>query len=343
MIALDAFFRFSGLGVLFLLAALTVIHFPKWRSAPYLILTCISLSAVFIGYSPKVFRPSGTLFYIVRLIDVPYLVFTWLFALSLFNSNFTLRPLHIIIGILFCMPMVWVRFEEFGWGLKNPPLIGPVISVLSIALITHLCITTLKGRKDDLLNKRRASRIYFVAIIAFVTVVSAVIEPLIQSGSEWRLTSKVIVIWPAIIWGFIWMTSFNQKAVTFADCIREQNSLNERDEQLRDKLVYEMKEGLAFKDPNLNIVALATKIGVTQHRLRSLINQNLGYKNFSKFVNAYRIEDVKIALTDRKMEHIPILTIALDSGFNSLSSFNRVFKNSESITPTEYRDQNRAP
>ena len=342
MQTIDAFFRFSGIGVLLLLAALTVIHFPKWKSAPYLVLTCLSLCALFIGYSPEAFRPSGTLFYIVRLIDVPHLVFTWLFALSLFNSNFTLKPFHILIGILFSVPMIWVRFVEFGWVLEDPPLIGPIISLLSIALITHLCVTTLKGRKDDLLNKRRASRIYFVAIIAFVAVISAISEPLIPSASEWRQTSKILAIWPAIIWGFIWMVSFDQKAVTFAEDIREQNNLSEQDKQLRDKLFYGMKEEHAFKDPNLSIVTLASKIGVTQHRLRSLINKNLGYKNFSEFVNAYRIEDVKSVLSDRKKDHIPILTIALDSGFNSLSSFNRVFKSSESITPTEYRNQNRA-
>ena len=308
-----------------------------------MILACISLIALFIGYSPEVFRPSGTLFVVVRLLDIPELVFVWLFALSLFNSNFTLKPFHIMIGIFYCLPIIWVRFEEFGWGLKNPPLIGPVISLLSIALITHLCLTTLKGRKDDLLNKRRASRIYFVGVIAFVTAVAAISEPLIPSTSEWRQTSKVLAIWPAIIWGFIWMMSFDQKAVTFEEDIREKNSLSERDKQLRDKLIYGMKEGLAFKDPNLSIVTLASNIGVTQHRLRSLINQNLGYKNFSEFVNAYRIEEVKRVLTDIEKEHVPILTIALDSGFNSLSSFNRAFKNSECITPTEYRNQNRTP
>jgi AraC-like DNA-binding protein len=341
MIGLDAFFRFSGVGVLLLLAALTMMHFRKWRSAPYLILTCISLCAMFIGYSPETFQPSGTLYVVVRLLDIPHLVFVWLFALSLFSSDFTLKPFHILIGILYCVPILWVRFDEFGWGLEDPPLIGPVISFMSIALITHLCATTLKGRKDDLLHKRRASRIYFVAIITFVTAVAAISEPLIPNTSEWRQTSKVLAIWPAIIWGFVWMISFDQKAVTFEEDIQENNTLSERDKPLRDKLFYEMKEGLAFKDPSLSIVTLASKLGVTQHRLRTLINQNLGYKNFSEFVNAYRIEDVKSVLTDREKEHLPILTIALDGGFNSLSSFNRAFKNSESMTPSEYRNRNR--
>ncbi len=339
MITVDAFFRFSGIGILLLLVTLTVIHVPKWRSAPYLILACISLIAMFIGYSPKVFQPFGTMNVVVRLLDVPHLVFIWLFTLSLFNSNFTLKPFHILTGILYCAPILWVRFEQFGWVLNSPTLIGPVVSMLSIALITHLCVTTLKGRKDDLLVKRRASRIYFVAIIAFVTIVSAISEPLIPSTSGWRQTVKVLAIWPAIIWGFIWMISFDKQAVTFADDIAEKENLSEQDKQLKEKLVSAMKDGLAFKDPKLSIVTLASKIGVTQHRLRSLINQNLGYKNFSEFVNAYRIGEVKNVLTDRTKDHIPILRIALDSGFKSLSSFNRVFKNSENVTPTEYRNQ----
>lgn len=116
------------------------------------------------------------------------------------------------------------------------------------------------------------------------------------------------------------------------------DSLSARDEELKSKLETEMRAGLAFKDPDLNIVTLASRLVVTQHRLRSLINQTLGYKNFSAFVNAYRIDDVKAALADPKNAHLPILTLALDCGFNSLSSFNRIFKLSENMTPTEYRN-----
>ncbi|MEL6868445.1 MAG: helix-turn-helix domain-containing protein [Pseudomonadota bacterium] len=340
MTTLDAFFRFSGIGVLLLLASLTVMHFPKWRSAPYLVLTCISVSALFIGYAPKIFQPSGALYFVVRLLDVPHLVFVWLFALSLFTTNFRLRPLHILLGVLYCLPILWVRLDEFGWSAADPPFIGAAVSLSSIGLITHLCVTTLKGRTDDLLHKRRASRVYFVAMIALVTVVSAVSEPLIPISSEWRQTSKVLAIWPAIIWGFIWMTTFDRKAVTFMDDVSETKSLSEQDKQLREKLVHEMKECLAFRDPDLSIVSLASKIGVTQHRLRSLINKTLGHKNFSEFVNAYRIADVKTVLADRKKVHVPILTISMDSGFKSLSSFNRAFKKAEGITPTEYRTQN---
>lgn len=338
MLILDAFFRFSGIGLLMMLALLTALNFPKWKSAPYLILTCISVSAVFLGFAPDGIQTSGAFYRILRLADVPHLVFLWLFALSLFQTNFSLRPFYTLIGLLYCAPLVWVRFEEFGWISGNPPGIELFISLLSLALMVHLCVTTLRSRKDDLVDKRRASRVYFVIIITIVTVISAVSEPLIPYHSDWKQTSKVLAIWPAIVWGFIWMTTFNKRAVTFASNDNLADTLSVRDKALKEKLETEMHTGLAFKDPDLNIVTLASRLGVTQHRLRSLINRTLGYKNFSAFVNAYRIDDVKVALTDPKNAHLPILTLALDCGFNSLSSFNRIFKLSENMTPTEYRN-----
>ncbi|MFK7843515.1 MAG: helix-turn-helix domain-containing protein [Sphingorhabdus sp.] len=338
MFLLDAFFRFSGIGLLLMLAIITLSNFRKWESAGYLILACISVSALFLGYSPSVMQPSGILYIVARLLDIPHLVFIWLFALSLFETNFTLKWTHILVGSIYCIPLIWVRFEEFGWVANNPNMIGYVISFMSLVLMIHLCMTTLRGRKDDLLDKRRASRIYCVVVIVFVALVAAISEPLIPSSSEWRQTTKVLTIWPAIIWGFIWMTSFDGKAVTFANNSGEKNVLNEQDAQLREKLTHEMEAGLAFKEPSLSISKLASKLGVTQHRLRSLINQNLGHKNFCDFVNTYRIFEVKNALTDPKKEHLPILTLALDSGFKSLSTFNRTFKKSENLTPTEYRN-----
>jgi len=338
MLILDAFFRFSGIALLMMLALLVVINFPKWKSAPYLIGACISVSALFLGFTPSELELSGPLYMLIRLLDIPHLVFIWLFALSLFQPSFSLRPLHIVIGLLYCAPLIWVRFEEFGWVPSNPPGIGPLISILSLALMVHLCMTTLKGRKDDLVDKRRASRIYFIIVIVFVTFAAAISDPLLPIISPLRQTAKVLTIWPAIIWGFIWMVSFNKRAVTFAFDDNLTDTLSARDKELKEKLQTEMLAGLAFKDPDLNIVTLASRLGVTQHRLRSLINQTLGYKNFSAFVNAYRIDDMKVALSNPKKAHLPILTLALDCGFNSLSSFNRIFKLSENMTPTEYRN-----
>ena len=82
---------------------------------------------------------------------------------------------------------------------------------------------------------------------------------------------------------------------------------------------------------------LATRLGVPEYRLRQLINEGLGHRNFNAFLNRYRIEETRAALADPAQKEVPVLTIAMDAGFQSLGPFNRAFKATTGVTPTEYR------
>ena len=95
----------------------------------------------------------------------------------------------------------------------------------------------------------------------------------------------------------------------------------------------------AYRQDGLTIGKLAEQLDLPEYRLRRLINQALGHRNFNSFVNRYRIADVKAALADPGQAEVPVLTIALDAGFSSLGPFNRAFKTETGLTPTEYRRQ----
>ena len=82
---------------------------------------------------------------------------------------------------------------------------------------------------------------------------------------------------------------------------------------------------------------LAERLDYPEHQLRRLINGHMGYRNFSAFLNSYRIEDAKRQLADPGFARTPVLTIALDLGYGSLGPFNRAFKAQTGMTPTEYR------
>ena len=96
----------------------------------------------------------------------------------------------------------------------------------------------------------------------------------------------------------------------------------------------------AYRQDGLTIADLARKLGLPEYRLRRLINQGLGHRNFNSFVNGYRIAEIKAALADPAQVEVPVLTLALDAGFNSLGPFNRAFKAATGLTPSEYRRQN---
>jgi AraC-like DNA-binding protein len=84
-------------------------------------------------------------------------------------------------------------------------------------------------------------------------------------------------------------------------------------------------------------------MNIPEYRLRRLINQELGHRNFVDFVNRYRLAETKAALIDPAQEAVPILTIALDAGFQSIGPFNRAFKAHTGMTPSEYRRDHLRP
>ncbi len=71
--------------------------------------------------------------------------------------------------------------------------------------------------------------------------------------------------------------------------------------------------------------------------MRRTINEQLGHRNFTSFLNGYRLAEVKSALADPAQKEVPIITIALDAGFGSLGPFNRAFREAEGMTPSTYR------
>ena len=339
MLLLDALFRFSGLGLLILIAAINIRDNRRWRSRPYLTLSCISVGAIFVGYTVEPFRPPEALYYLVRILDVPHLVMVWLFALSLYRKEFRLTFFHWGVGIIYSAPILYVRLHGFGLDVPMSHWLIPFISVTSVILVGHLAYATLKERQDDLLYGRRKSRLYFVLVIVFVSVIAAVSDPFLSTGN-WvkNQTFMVWSIWPAIAVGALWLLKASDNATNLIERADVTDRVSGRDEDLVRKLVKAMVDEEKYRSFDLSIQNLAVDLGVTQHRLRSVINQVLGHQNFSSYVNEYRIAAVKDVLSDPQQRHVPIQTIAMDCGFKSMSPFNRAFRISEGVTPSAYRD-----
>ncbi|SEB47305.1 AraC-type DNA-binding protein [Tenacibaculum sp. MAR_2009_124] len=89
-----------------------------------------------------------------------------------------------------------------------------------------------------------------------------------------------------------------------------------------------------FLNPNLSLAELSNLIQKTPQKTSEIINQN-AKQNFNDFVNSFRILKAKDLLVKHK--NLTISSIAFDSGFNSLSSFNAAFKKNLGTTPSAYR------
>ncbi len=106
--------------------------------------------------------------------------------------------------------------------------------------------------------------------------------------------------------------------------------------EMVDKLRTYMEEEKPYLDSQLNLESLASALSMTKHDLSQIINDQF-QTNFFGFVNDYRVAAFKENLKDKKYEHYTLLGIAMETGFNSKSSFNSIFKKAEGMTPSEYK------
>jgi AraC-like DNA-binding protein len=92
-----------------------------------------------------------------------------------------------------------------------------------------------------------------------------------------------------------------------------------------------------YRREGLTIGALARILGTQEYLLRRVINRHLGYRNFNDFLHSYRIPEACVRLRSPADARRPVLSIALDLGYNSIGPFNRAFKARIGMTPTEFR------
>ncbi len=97
------------------------------------------------------------------------------------------------------------------------------------------------------------------------------------------------------------------------------------------------KERLFLKN-DLKIGDVGQKIHLPAYYVSQVINERLG-KNFFDFINEYRVKEVQVRLSDRNNDHLTILAIGYDSGFNSKTAFYSAFKRVTGVTPMDFKKQ----
>ena len=115
--------------------------------------------------------------------------------------------------------------------------------------------------------------------------------------------------------------------------IRRAAELTPEELALADKIRDLMTLDKLYQEPSFSRGDLARELNVSENVLSRVINSAFT-KSFRKLLNDHRVEEAKLLLRDSDMQ---VTQIAFDVGFNSLASFNRVFKENTSQAPTEYR------
>lgn len=346
MLLLDSSLRFAAITLLVLMAILSLRDARQLLQARIAAALCISLAAMLLNTAPVDLKlpPIGD--GIAWLLHIPNTILLWWFALSLFDDDFRLKPVH---WAVFCLVFVFLGSVQAGLHLNWDRAVYPLIIAnrfLTFAVLMHLFWSALKGQKDDLVEARRRTRLLFVvgsAIAATLIIGGETIQDLtrgVHQNTAWFSTVRVILILPMILFGTLWFLSLPAERFLFEPVAKRtptKPQIDPRDAAIHRRLLAVMEDDHVYREHGLSIGDLATRLSVPEHQLRGLINQGMGFRNFSAFLNHYRLADAKTALADPEQARTPILTIALDAGYASLATFNRAFRTSEGQTPSEFR------
>lgn len=101
------------------------------------------------------------------------------------------------------------------------------------------------------------------------------------------------------------------------------------------RLMTIMDEQRPFLRSDLKLSDLADMLDISRHHVTQLLNQEVG-QSFHEFVNSYRVEEACRRISDPANKDFVLLAIAHDVGFNSKTTFNRIFKQHKRMTPSQY-------
>lgn len=267
----------------------------------------------------------------------------WSFALELFEDGGALDVRRLAPALaLFALGVAAASASEVAQRT-----LYLAHNVLGAALIAHALFLIARGWRGDLVESRRRLRgpilvtasIYALAVIAVQTGE-------LFAGSAQALSP--IAAAALLMLGLLSLAAFARMdpslfgaptaTPTPAPPMINAPPADRADTEAIAALDRLMREQRAYREDGLTIAALALRLKLPEHRLRKLINQHLGHRNFNAYLNQWRIGEAKAALADLAQREVPISTIALDAGFASLGPFNRAFKAETGQTPSEFRN-----
>lgn len=330
-----------GLGA----GAMLVLGLSLWRSTLNFhvriagVMAGVSLTAMFVTETQPFWRAIGAP-YVLLALDYPVAGVFWLFVLTVFAdwrvTPLTLTPALVLLVSGLLMGAAPPQLSDWIWSLRN---------VFAGALALHAGFVVVRGWPDDLVEGRRRFRglvLGLACLFALVEVAAGFAYRLDRSGPWLAVTIGHTVggVVVAVLSLALAAMALQPRPAVFGAPRRPEPAPDPRAEAADRLLIERLGElmaGEAWRREGLSIGDLAAELETPEHRLRRLINQRLGYRNFADFLNAHRIEAAKRRLADPAGARTTVAAIAFDLGYGSLGPFNRAFRAATGATPTEWR------
>jgi AraC-like DNA-binding protein len=296
----------------------------------------------------------------------------FLYVRSVLDERFTIRSRHLIHGIAFFAVFInyipyyqLVGHRIFAWGMPSRTCYVDINGYLYMG--AHIVFTAAyvyaafrKLRPGEFAAKREHSNSILVqydwlvtfskVFIGFLGVESLALVTMVSLP---RHVVELEYLLAATLAAIICIAGYHAIAqpeilsavrVNGAPSERYRKSAlpPEKMESYRIALVRCMESSKPFLNPDMKLQDLADHVSISPNHLSQTLNMELS-TTFFDFVNSYRVEEVKQRLKDPAYHHLTILAIALESGFSSKASFNRVFKRHTGVIPSSFLNHREEP
>lgn len=199
--------------------------------------------------------------------------------------------------------------------------------------IKHFFSNTYKVELNWLRNFLAVYLFLFVLKILFVGINELFIQLTWTQNWWWFFIASIVLVYLGMMGIFADLGKLSN--LTF---IESDTSVAKSEEDLmpfKQKLSNYLDSEKAYLSPDLTLSELSKMTAIPSNQLSKVINTGFG-KNFNDYINEYRVEEVKSALSNPEYSHYSILGIAYECGFNSKATFNRVFKKLTGNSPSQF-------
>lgn len=338
---LDVAIRLCAISVTLILAWLLFRQRRQIGHSAYVFpLLALCLSGFLAGNTPvTALRPTGVIAECVHLCSGLTVVFLWWFCLSCFDRSFKIGGWVLLIGI------AWTVIACTDRGVFGPALASKGLSYVLIAMgygiVAHIFWRLLSDYQGDLIQKRHDARLIVAVLLGGQLLIDLTADLIF--GLSWRPEAFAMVQNLAILGFGLWFAAHTLEARGSALTFKRERApdrptpARRQVDVLTARLDHLMQDKRIFLDPQLSFDTFVTQMQAPEKTVRALVSQELGFDHFRQFLNHYRIDEARRLLKDPARSEDKLITIAFDSGFASLATFNRVFRELEGCAPSRFR------
>ncbi|BDD03827.1 helix-turn-helix domain-containing protein [Aureibacter tunicatorum] len=313
---------------------------------------------VFINIG-EVVEPKIEVFFLSSMFTIPFLV---VYVNRTINNPMKLWEYFIFLPGILLNALYYSPFSKSELFFDCASLFEYAFNLILLGYVL-IALRMHKKKLSEFYSDLELKTLKWIKMIVFIFIlfhVYWILEDVIGVISEWEMVvfaqvssifTFFMIIWIAHF-GFEQIEIFKKKTFDLgvqldgsfesilSEPFSEEAKLKEEkvSHEISDKyleVIDEIETKKLYLNPKLTLRVLAELLSINERELSRLINTH-SQGNFYQLINRYRIDEFKRLMNKSENNHLTILGMAQESGFNSKSTFYTAFKNLEGMTPKEY-------